>query len=167
MPHLTTSRLRMVPFTVELVRAAVGDRMALSALLAAQVPPEWPGPDFAEMLQFEAERLVRDPERGQWGGVIIHAADHILIGDMGFKGAPDEQGTVEIGYSIIPEYRGQGFAPEMARALIEWAFSQAGVVRVTAECESDNQGSIRVLEKLGMQRLTPEDTMLWWELRKP
>lgn len=167
MPHLTTSRLRMVPLTSELVRAALEDRAALSAMVEAHVPAEWPNPDFAEMLQFEAKRLAQNPERGQWDGVIIHAANRMLIGAMGFKGGPDEHGTVEIGYDIIPAYRGQGLAPEMARAMIAWAFTQPGVERVTADCESNNVASIRVLEKVGMQRLAPKDNMLFWELPKP
>ncbi len=166
MPHLKTARLRMVPFTVELVHAALRDRAALSAMLAAHVPDEWPGPDFAEMLQFEAERLAQNPERGQWGGVIIHQAERTVVGDMGFKGGPDQAGALEIGYSIIPAYRGRGFAPEMAWALIAWGLAQPGVQRVTAECAADNLASVRVLEKLGMRRLNPKDGMLWWELRK-
>ena len=166
MPHLKTSRLRMIPLTSDLIRAAVSDRATLAAMVKAHVPAEWPNPDFAEMLQGEAKRLAQNPERGQWDGVIIHVADQMLIGAMGFKSGPDERGTVEIGYDIIPAYRGQGFAPEMARALIEWAFTQPGVERVTAECEANNAASITVLEKLGMRRLAPKDNMLWWELSK-
>ncbi len=108
MLHLKTARLVMVPFTVELMQAVLHDRATLSAMLDAQVPDQWPEPDFAEMLQFEAERLAQNPERGEWMGVIIRQAERTVIGDMGFKGGPNEEGTVEIGYSIIPADRGQG-----------------------------------------------------------
>jgi RimJ/RimL family protein N-acetyltransferase len=110
--------------------------------------------------------IEQHPEAGTWDGLILHKADHVLIGDMGFKGGPDERGMVEIGYSIIPEYQGRGYATEMARALIAWAFSQPDITVVTAECFDDNIGSIRVLEKVGMRRLEPEGHMLKWEIRR-
>lgn len=164
MPDLRTERLRMVPFTLELVRAALHDTRDLSDMLGVAVPASWPGPDFADIMPMIAERLASNPDRARWGGLIIHSADQTLIGDMGLKGGPDEHGTVEIGYSIVPERRGQGYAVEMARALIVWARAQPGVRRIVAECEPDNHASIRVLEKLGMHPTPPRDGMLWWEL---
>lgn len=58
----------------------------------------------------------------------------------------------EIGYILDPAYAGQGFATEIARALLRIAFEVAGVRRVTAGCYADNAGSVRVLEKIGMRR---------------
>ena len=89
-----------------------------------------------------------------------------MIGDIGFMGGPDQEGVVEVGYSIIPEYRNQGYATEMARSLIAWAFQEKGIKLVTAECLDDNIGSIKVLEKVGMRRLEPDGNMLKWEIRK-
>ena len=86
---------------------------------------------------------------------------------MGFKRPPDATGRVEIGYSIIPEYCNQGYATEMACHLITWALQQAGVTSVVAECLNNNLGSIKVLEKAGMNRLAPRGEMLHWELQKP
>ena len=72
---------------------------------------------------------------------------------------------VEMGYSIIPEYRTHGYATEMAHRLITWALQEQGIKVITAECLKDNLGSIKVLEKVGMRRLEPEGAMLKWELR--
>jgi ribosomal-protein-alanine N-acetyltransferase len=87
----------------------------------------------------------------------------MVIGSMGCKAAPDDQGMVEIGYDIVPAYQGQGYATEMARAFVKWALDQALVRRVAAECLPDNWASIRVLEKLGMQRVAEHEDMLYWE----
>jgi len=101
-----------------------------------------------------------------WDGIILHKADQIAIGGIGFHGPPDEAGRVEIGYNIIPAYEGQGYATEMARRVIDWAFQTPGIQVITAQCLDDNLGSIRVLEKAGMLRLPPEGHTLKWELQK-
>lgn len=84
------------------------------------------------------------------------------MGDIGFKGVPDKAGVVEIGYRILPEYRNKDIATEAVKGLIEWAFQQAGVNSVVAECDATNSASIRVLEKSGMLRATPDKEMLKW-----
>ncbi|SRR6266568_1338723 len=110
--------------------------------------------------------LEQDPLGLVWDGIILHKADQIAIGGIGFHGPPDEAGRVEIGYNIIPAYEGQGYATEMARRVIDWAFQTPGIQVITAQCLDDNLGSIRVLEKAGMLRLPPEGHTLKWELQK-
>jgi ribosomal-protein-alanine N-acetyltransferase len=134
-------------------------------MLEAGVPDEWPNPDLAEVLPlFEAQREA-NPAAGDWAYLIVHRADRLLIGDLGFKGLPDAHGMVEIGYGIIPSYRGQGYATEAARALIDWASKQPNVRSITAECEATNRASIRVLEKLGLRQSGQEGNLLKWEHR--
>lgn len=162
--QIETDRLKMIPFTLELMQAAIHDKARLAQLLGAEVPAEWPNPDFAEVLPFIAEDLEKNPTRPIWDGLILDKAAGMLVGDMGLKGGPDETGTADMGYSIIPAYQNRGYATEMARGLITWAFGAKGLTRITAECLDDNTGSIRVLEKLGMDRLAPEGNMLKWQI---
>jgi ribosomal-protein-alanine N-acetyltransferase len=110
--------------------------------------------------------MEEDATGAVWDGVIIHKRDRVMVGDMGFMGGPDEQGSVEIGYSIIPDYRNQGYATEMAQCLITWAFHTQGINVVIAHCLKDNIGSIKVLEKVGMRCLELEGDTLKWERRK-
>ncbi|HEU4963499.1 MAG TPA: GNAT family N-acetyltransferase [Bacilli bacterium] len=166
MLFLESERLRMVPFTLELVRATIEDRQKLKELLQAEVPANWPNPDFAEVLPMIAQGMAEDPSRPVWDGLILEKETNRLVGDMGLKGGPDESGTADMGYSIVPEYQGRGYATEMANALIDWCFRETDIVKITAECLDDNTGSIRVLEKVGLRRLAPEDNMLKWEITK-
>ena len=53
---------------------------------------------------------------------------------------------------IDPAHAGRGYATAIARALLEIAFTDLGLRRVTAECFADNVASWRVMEKLGMRR---------------
>lgn len=106
--------------------------------------------DMGPHIDMHLEELKRDPSVKGWGVwfVLLRETGQV-IGDIGFKGKPDAQKTVEVGYGIIPAAQNQGFATEAVRALLEWAFSTGQVERVTAECLRDNVASIRVLEKLG------------------
>ena len=70
-----------------------------------------------------------------------------MIGNGGFKGFPNKNGEVEIGYSIIELYHGRGFATEAADGLIGWAFSNEKVKKVVAQTLVGIRPSIRVLEK--------------------
>ena len=69
------------------------------------------------------------------------------VGICGFKGEPQADGTCEIGYGVLPEFRRSGYASEAVRALIGRAFSHPQVTRVIAETYPELRPSIRVLEK--------------------
>ncbi|MGH3055103.1 MAG: GNAT family N-acetyltransferase, partial [Gaiellaceae bacterium] len=90
--------------------------------------------------------------------------DRAVIGDVGLKGPPDADGSVEIHFGLIPAYRGQGCGTEAVQALISWAFTQPQVRLITAVCDHDNAASIRVLKKLGMRRVRVEGRSLRWYL---
>jgi [ribosomal protein S5]-alanine N-acetyltransferase len=163
---LETPRLKLLPFTLELKKVTLSQRARLPEMLGVAVPDSWPGADMLEALPHFIEAMEQGPLGLVWDGIILHKADRVAIGGIGFHGPPDEAGKVEIGYNIIPAYEGQGHATEMARRVIEWAFQTPSIEVITAECLDDNSGSIRVLEKVGMRRLATEGQMLKWELRK-
>nr|WP_246050114.1 GNAT family N-acetyltransferase [Aquibacillus sediminis] len=81
---------------------------------------------------------------------------------MGFKGGPDENGEMDLGYSILPSYQGNGYATEMAIAMIEWGLKQPKVKRITASCSNENYASIRVLEKAGLKQIYNEANEIYW-----
>ncbi|HET7312951.1 GNAT family N-acetyltransferase [Salinisphaera sp.] len=62
-----------------------------------------------------------------------------------------DQHGAEIGYILAPTVWGRGLATEAARAMLEAAWTNAGLYRVWATCDVDNLASARVLEKLGMR----------------
>ena len=162
---LRTRRLDLFPCSVQVAQAVTRNRRDLEPVLGVRVPDGWPAPDLEEFLPAYARELQSDPSLLGWGiWLIVHRTAQAVIGDLGFKGRPDGAGTVEIGYSVLPAYRGQGFASEAVRALVDWALAHQDVRRIAAECSADNGASIRVLEKLGMQRLGTGDGLLTWEL---
>lgn len=100
---------------------------------------------YTEML----EGCLKHPEQWQWYGLwMIELKDGTHIGELSFKGI-DTKGIVEIGYGVLPEYEGKGFATEAVCAVVGWAMAQPEVIRVEAETESSNFASQKVLEKCG------------------
>jgi ribosomal-protein-alanine N-acetyltransferase len=166
MELLETPRLKLLPFTLELKKVTLTERARLAEMLGGAIPDAWPGADMLEALPHFIEAMEQDPTGQVWDGIILHKADQVAIGGIGFHGPPDEAGRVEIGYNIIPAYEGQGYATEMARRVIDWAFQMPGIQVIPAECLDDNIGSIRVLEKVGMRRLAAKGHTLEWELHR-
>ncbi len=164
---LTTTRLQLVACPLTVVEAAKVNPSEVERLLVVRVPNGWPTPDLQDILPFYAHKLAADPLLLGWGAwLMIQRAQRTVIGDLGFKGKPDSDGTIEMGYGVLPAFQGRGYATEATQALVAWAFSQPRVQRIVAECLADNIASIRVLEKLGMRRYGPEGRVLRWELWK-
>lgn len=165
---LSSPRLILIACSLSLARSIVLDRARAEAQLGVTIPDDWPLPGLRGFVPFYIQMLAGDPAMLGWGmWLVVHAADRVVIGDVGFKGRTEGSDTVDIGYSIIPAYRNQGYASEAARTLIDWAFAQPGIERVIATCLPSNVPSIRVLEKLGMRRAgTTESGMLAWSLSR-
>jgi ribosomal-protein-alanine N-acetyltransferase len=57
---------------------------------------------------------------------------------------------VDIGYALLPQWRGAGFALEAAQAVFRHAIEDLGLKRIVGVTARENGGSIKLLEKLGL-----------------
>ena len=89
---------------------------------------------YQEML---AACLMHPEEWNYYAIWMIEKKDGFHIGECCFKGISPKAST-EIGYGILEEYQGQGYASEAVNALVEWALQQHKVCCVEAEAEADN-----------------------------
>ena len=150
---IRTRRLELRPAGVAELEAELTGRQALERRLGVAVAAGWP----PELYDEAATRWTLDIVRKaggetSWAMYYIVAPEAAMtIGVCGFKGPPDIEGTVEIGYSVMPEYRRRGYATEAAGALVLRAFAEPSVTRVVAETLTDLTPSIGVLEKLGFR----------------
>jgi len=64
---------------------------------------------------------------------------------------------VEIGWRLVREHWGRGYATEAARAVVDWAFATFPVDRILALADPANDASIAVMRRLGMTRLPDLD----------
>ena len=163
---LTTERLIVVPATVALVEEEIEDPAKLAATLHAELPADWP-PEFhaAEQLAF-ARTALEDPAAAGWWlhyFVLRERDRNVLAGVGGYKGPPID-GVVEVGYSVVPSYQGQGIATEAVAGLIESARAR-GARTIRAETLPDLGPSIAVLRKLGFEPTEqPEPGVLGFRL---
>ena len=122
---IETARLKLVPATVALARAELGDRGEFARLLSASVPDNWPPETLADALPLFLSWLEAMPERVGWfGWYALVRGDglvaQVLVASGGFMGPPLD-GTVEIGYSVLPQFQGRGYATELVGGLVRWA----------------------------------------------
>ncbi len=97
-------------------------------------------------------RIREDYEAGQtvhWG--LELKAEARLIGTCGFyRGFAHQEG--EIGFVLLPAYRGQGLMREAVRAVLDYGFRELDLYRIVAYTSHDNVASIRLLQKTGFDR---------------
>lgn len=103
---------------------------------------------------------------GFYTWAVIEKASKKMIGDIGFKGAPNQIGIIDVGYSIVPQFRGKGYATEALKAIVAWAFTLENVKRISADCAETNAPSICVLKNAGFRDMFTEDGQIFWELKK-
>ncbi len=162
---LVTERLVLLPCSLEMLKSLVDDRINLGQIAGVQVPESWPMEDLQDAAPFFIDILVKYPEmEGRLNWLIVEKSQNMLIGSIGFKGKPSENGETEIGFGLDSSYWRKGYATEAAKELIGWAFLQDDIQKITAECDFDNTASKRVLEKVGMCNIAERDNMLYWEL---
>lgn len=143
-------------------QAALASIEAMSSADRAEVSPEW------------LARVKASTTADPWlhGFAVVHRANGTIVGSCGYKGPPGPEAVVEIAYGVDPAYQGRGYATEMTRALIAFAFGSGRVKLVRAHTRPRESASTRVLTKCRFERVgevvDPEDGLVWrWELHQP
>lgn len=62
-----------------------------------------------------------------------------------------DEDTAQLGWILLPEFRGQGYATEAGRAMMDFGFEQYKKDHVIACCDVRNVPSARVMQRLGMR----------------
>lgn len=88
-------------------------------------------------------------ERSGVAWMITHRTQGEVIGTCALWKLDTTHHRAELGYILSPEYWGQGLVPEAAAAVCAFGFNQMGLHTIEAQIAPANNGSRRVLEKLG------------------
>lgn len=156
-PPITSPRLDLIPLPADLLDALiVGDRAAVRRLAPFPVPEGFPDDRARELLEYRRRQLRADPVWLPWSirAVVRRGIPPVMVGYANFHGPPGIndlglEGAAEVGYTIFPEHRGQGYATEVARAMLDWARRAHGVTEFVSGVAPHNAPSLRVNEKLG------------------
>ncbi|WP_182525214.1 GNAT family N-acetyltransferase [Nocardioides dongkuii] len=117
--------------------------------------PRW-HPDFPREDDRDAATLWQ--EHDPWGPrSVVRGAT--VLGSVGFFGPPEAAGDgvdeAEVGFGLVAEARGWGFATEALAGLL--AHTDAAGVRVRARVDPGNRASVRVLATSGFTELRGDD----------
>ena len=131
--------------------------------------------------EFADERLAGDwaaalpamlavPQRPPWCSYAARA-DGRVVGLGGFKGPPDENGTVEISYLTLLPDQGRGVASAICAGLVEMAIANHALA-ILAHTLPEENASTGVLRQRQFRfigdRMDPEDGLVWrWMLPGP
>lgn len=162
MPEVAAERLRIITFEAEMMNALLESTEKLEKLIPYKVPAEYPMDVYKQFFPYKIERFRQYPEENKWEGLIIDEEEQSVIGDIGYKKSPNEKGEINLGYSILPRYQGNGYASEAALAMVKWGLDQPGVKKITATCSLENLASIRVLEKAGLRQTHQDENKIYW-----
>ncbi len=169
--ELKSDMLRVICADEQILKSVIIGDEEISRLLQIKVNPGWTVYG-TQVFKYVLDKLKEDATHPQWWAyLIVLASESALVGNCGYKGRPDENGGVEIGYSVSPNYRNRGIATEAARLLVENAFSYREVNFVQAHTLAEENASTRVLSKCGFQKTgilkDEEDGLLWkWKIEK-
>jgi [ribosomal protein S5]-alanine N-acetyltransferase len=138
-----------VPFMESL---AQGDLKGAAREIGASVPASM-ARELEHFVRYRLAQLSADPSIRVWLGRLMvltdeNGARHV-IGQIGFHGPPDEEGRLEVGYSVDPAYRRRRYAIESIRALFDWAHDTFGIRRFMASISPDNVPSLELSARLG------------------
>jgi ribosomal-protein-alanine N-acetyltransferase len=140
------------------------ERLVLRAMTAADAAATYRILSDPRVTRYFGSPPMADPAQADQRIERIHAAfadqsgvrwalaprqDGEMIGSGGFWRIDKRHFRAEIGYELAPEHWGQGLIPEALQAMLGFGFTTMGLHSVEANIDPANQGSRRVLEKLG------------------
>lgn len=142
------------------------DAEDLAAFQAYRCDPEvaryqgWESTSDAEALAFlKATNTEALLQPGAWSQIAIaEQPDGRLIGDIGICLSEDAR-EAEIGFSLNRQSQGKGLAGEAVREAILLVFEQSAAEKVIGITDARNQPSIRLLERLGFQKIREAETV--------
>jgi ribosomal-protein-alanine N-acetyltransferase len=152
---ILTARLALIAITPDALQSEQLADGSLKTITAANVPSEWP-PEHWEPHVFELllQRFSADPTEVGWHRYIALREDdwsRRLIGTLGGFRKAETPEECEVGYSILSEFQGKGYATEATKAMIEWALAHPYLRTISAQTFPSLPKSIRVMEKCGME----------------
>lgn len=111
----------------------------------------WSRPPMTQRSEAEAaiaEMQEAFAERDKINWVVADKRDAVIGTCTLFHFDPRHR-RAEIGYALRSDHWGQGLAREAVSAALDWAFRTLSLHRVEADIDPRNDGSRRILERLG------------------
>ncbi|KAF8650168.1 hypothetical protein AX16_005402 [Volvariella volvacea WC 439] len=141
----TTERTRLRAYTqadLPILLAIVNNPLVQNTLISEPVVPR--SPRFAIKLEEIANEALMYVvvEATDRNNEVIGAASLTLVGSV-------KNRDVNLGLGLIPDVWNMGYGTEVCRFLVDYAFRNLGVHRVSLGVFDSNQGAVALYRKLG------------------
>jgi RimJ/RimL family protein N-acetyltransferase len=149
-PVIETERLRLRPHTADDFAASVAmwsDPIVARYTIGEPAPPSR---TWTRILAYRGHWTLLG--FGYWA--VEEKSTGRFIGELGFAEhkreiQPSIEGTPEIGWALITEATGKGYATEALRAVVAWGDAHFGDAPTACIIRDENHASFRVADKLG------------------
>ncbi len=167
--HLETPHLTIIPLTQQqLANYSTPDfflENSLGVNTIIRIVPEF----LANVINNKILPSVSDTSKNPlyytfW--TIISKQENIMVADLCFKGEPNDNGEIEIGYGTYPSFEGKGFMTEAVGVMVRWAFAQPNVQAVTAQTDPTNIASQKILKKNSFVQCGQTTENILWRIDK-
>ena len=150
---IKTERLTLESMSVGYLKALLLEDVDAASRDIGAITPMWLAKEMKHFALYRLGQLTADPSLREWLGrgmvLVDEDGQRRVVGSIGFHGPPDEDGRLEIGYSVDPPYRRRGFAREAAQAMYDWASRKHGISKFVASVAPDNLPSLNLIEEHG------------------
>lgn len=143
--------VRFVELSGEVMSALLdGDLSAASRTAGVSLTEYFLTEKARWLWQFRLGQMADDPGHARWMVRQAVVSDKgLVVGHAGFHGPPDAVGMVEIGYSVAPDFRRQGYARSTLVELLRRAAAEPAVTTVRATISPDNVASLATIAGFG------------------
>ena len=168
---MKSDRISLINCDERLLKIILKGDEYLAEELGIKIPIQWS--EFGkEIFKYTLNKIKERPSEFKWYSYLpIENKTKTLLGSCGYKGEPDNNGLVEIGYEVAKNYRNKGYATEISKLLVENAFTYKKVKKIEAHTLAERNASVRVLEKCKFRFVKEyydkEDGLIWkWIIEK-
>lgn len=154
LPILRANRVLLRWLTAEDVPALFGIFSDPTVMRYWSSPPLEDEAAAAELLE-EIHRFFREKTLFQWGVALEDGAKangSTVIGTCTLLQMDTENRRAELGFALGRAYWGHGYMTEALHRLLDFAFGDLDLRRLEADVDPRNDGSLRMMERLGFER---------------
>jgi RimJ/RimL family protein N-acetyltransferase len=149
--RIATRRLSLEPVTGENA-ATLWKIMQSGGLREFQDVPRHTRDEFARRVASRPKHFDSHAV-GRFEWIVLLATTNAAIGWVSLRIGDHARGTAELGYSLLAPYRGNGYAREAARGVVEDAFVTTDLRQIDACCVPANVASRRLLTGIGFDEV--------------
>lgn len=97
-------------------------------------------------------KLTGGFDEGKWYYWLVKSKEEgTFLGTICLWNFSEDRFSAEVGYELLPEHQGKGYAREALAAILEYGFISLGLTRIDGIVEEGNERSKALLDRFGFK----------------